>query len=54
MDTKQRFIGQFVKGEVKRVKVPSKNSISVYGNNVSNYGIYKVNGMTYKTGTTRE
>jgi hypothetical protein len=50
MDKQQRLVGQFLQGDIKKVKSPNRNSVSVYGNNVSNYGLYKINGMVFKKG----
>ena len=49
MVNKQRLVGQFLQGEFKKVKT-DKRHISAYSNSVSSYGLYKVNGMTFKAG----
>ena len=49
MVNKQRLVGQFLQGELKKVKTDKKH-ISAYSNSVSSYGLYKVNGMVFKAG----
>lgn len=50
MDKQQRLIGQFLQGDIKKVKIPSRNSVSIYSDSISGYGMYKINGMVFKRG----
>lgn len=50
MDKQQRLIGQFLQGDIKKVKLPNKNNILIYGNNISSYGLYRMNGIIFKKG----